>query len=125
MGLICGAYEAKQAFQPGGSSLHVCMTPHGPDLASFEAASRIDTQKPQRLPDSTMAFMFEVSHTPRVMLNALSSKHRELDYQTCWAGFQHAGGKRKADAVNNILALENGHKVQKQELKAETLASNG
>lgn len=32
MGNICGAYDAKgEGFGPGCSSLHSCMTPHGPD----------------------------------------------------------------------------------------------
>jgi homogentisate 1,2-dioxygenase len=32
MGNICGAYDAKGVgFGPGCSSLHSCMTPHGPD----------------------------------------------------------------------------------------------
>lgn len=40
MGLILGAYEAKEGgFLPGGASLHSMMTPHGPDVACFEKAS--------------------------------------------------------------------------------------
>jgi hypothetical protein len=44
-----------------GASLHVCMTPHGPDAATFEAASSRDTSRPERLPTDTLAFMFEAS----------------------------------------------------------------
>lgn len=29
-------YDAKQGFLPGGASLHNCMTPHGPDAATFD-----------------------------------------------------------------------------------------
>ena len=37
MGLIRGTYEAKEGgFVPGGSSLHSCMSAHGPDHAAFE-----------------------------------------------------------------------------------------
>ncbi|MGD8709119.1 MAG: homogentisate 1,2-dioxygenase, partial [Ectothiorhodospiraceae bacterium] len=40
MGLIHGVYDAKaEGFEPGGASLHNCMTPHGPDAETFEAAS--------------------------------------------------------------------------------------
>ena len=35
MGMIHGHYDAKAAgkggFEPGGASLHSCMSPHGPD----------------------------------------------------------------------------------------------
>ncbi|MDP9085009.1 MAG: homogentisate 1,2-dioxygenase [Pseudomonadota bacterium] len=59
MGLICGVYDAKsEGFVPGGSSLHNCMSGHGPDAATFEHASSIDTSLPLRIGDS-MAFMFE------------------------------------------------------------------
>ena len=41
MGLICGVYDAKSTgFVPGGSSLHNCMSGHGPDAATFEKAER-------------------------------------------------------------------------------------
>ena len=45
MGMVYGEYDAKAGgFVPGGSSLHVCMTPHGPDTATWEKAS--DDSKP-------------------------------------------------------------------------------
>lgn len=44
-----------------GASLHVCMTPHGPDTATFESGTTKDSHKPERLPADTLAFMFEVS----------------------------------------------------------------
>lgn len=54
MGLICGNYEAKEeGFLPGGASLHSMMTPHGPDLQCFEAASNAHL-KPTRVADGTM-----------------------------------------------------------------------
>ena len=59
MGLICGVYDAKSAgFVPGGSSLHNCMSGHGPDAATFDKASAADTSIPVHIGD-TMAFMFE------------------------------------------------------------------
>lgn len=59
MGLIKGSYEAKQeGFLPGGASLHSPCSPHGPDAATFEAASK-ETLLPKRVAEDTMAFMFE------------------------------------------------------------------
>ena len=59
MGLIHGAYDAKATgFVPGGSSLHNCMSGHGPDSAAFDTAMATDTTTPQKLTE-TMAFMFE------------------------------------------------------------------
>ncbi len=50
MGLIRGVYEAKQeGFVPGGGSLHSCMTPHGPDVDTFEK-STVAELKPVRIP---------------------------------------------------------------------------
>ncbi|XP_046463936.1 homogentisate 1,2-dioxygenase-like [Daphnia pulex] len=61
MGLIQGKYEAKEeGFQPGGATLHSIMTPHGPDAACFEGASKAEL-KPARVADGTQSFMFESS----------------------------------------------------------------
>ncbi|CAI9738626.1 homogentisate 1,2-dioxygenase-like isoform X2 [Octopus vulgaris] len=63
MGLIKGAYEAKESgFLPGGGSLHSMMTPHGPDAECFEKSSTMDL-KPIKIAEGTMAFMFESSLT--------------------------------------------------------------
>lgn len=48
MGLILGAYEAKEGgFLPGGASLHSIMTPHGPDDKCFKGATnaKLEPQK--------------------------------------------------------------------------------
>ena len=43
MGLIDGQYDAKSTgFRPGGSSLHNCMSGHGPDDATFEKAGNAE-----------------------------------------------------------------------------------
>ncbi|KAI0244016.1 hypothetical protein L0F63_003706 [Massospora cicadina] len=61
MGLIRGEYEAKaDGFNPGGASLHSTMTGHGPDATAFQKGSEGEL-KPVRLPENTMAFMFESS----------------------------------------------------------------
>jgi len=85
MGLIRGVYEAKQeGFVPGGGSLHSCMTPHGPDTATFEKASNPDNKLvPVKIPNDTLAFMFESSYmfniTPYAQENNI-----DKGYYTCW-----------------------------------------
>eukprot|EP00775_Hariotina_reticulata_P013327 gene13327-13456_t len=89
MGLIRGVYEAKQdGFLPGGASLHLCMTPHGPDTATFESAIAQDPQQPAHLGRTTLAFMFETSLTPRVTPAALGSPCIDRDYYKCWLGLK-------------------------------------
>lgn len=86
MGLITGTYDAKaEGFSPGGASLHNCMSGHGPDAATFETASRIDTGRPQQLTD-TMAFMFETRTVIRPTRFALESPELQKDYAQCWQG---------------------------------------
>ncbi|KAK2078603.1 hypothetical protein QBZ16_003443 [Prototheca wickerhamii] len=59
MGLIRGQYDAKaEGFAPGGSSLHSCMSAHGPDVTSHKAATA-GPEEPAHLPRDTLAFMFE------------------------------------------------------------------
>jgi homogentisate 1,2-dioxygenase len=89
MGLIDGGYEAKaDGFLPGGSSLHSCMTPHGPDTKSYEATiARGNEAGPQRIAD-TMAFMFESCLIPRVCTWALESPLMDHDYYQCWIGLK-------------------------------------
>lgn len=86
MGLIHGAYDAKAGgFLPGGSSLHNCMTGHGPDAATFERAARADTTQPEHIVD-TMAFMFETRCVIRPTRLALESPQLQRDYHECWLG---------------------------------------
>ena len=86
MGLIHGAYDAKaEGFVPGGSSLHNCMSGHGPDAATFDKASHADLSRPDVIAD-TMAFMFESRGIIRPAAQALSAAHRQPDYQACWQG---------------------------------------
>lgn len=83
MGLIYGQYDAKnEGFLPGGSSLHNCMVPHGPDEEVFSKASCAPL-KPEYL-DKTLAFMFESSGLYQATDFALSSEIRDLDYSQCW-----------------------------------------
>ncbi|ANB16904.1 homogentisate 1,2-dioxygenase [Dokdonella koreensis] len=88
MGLVHGAYDAKAGgFVPGGSSLHNCMSGHGPDAASFEKASAADTSKPDHVVD-TMAFMFETRAVIRPTRQALESPLLQRDYYACWQGLR-------------------------------------
>lgn len=86
MGLIHGAYDAKaDGFVPGGSSVHNCMSGHGPDAATFDKASSADTRQPHKVSD-TMAFMFETRNVLVPTAQALGSPQLQGDYQQCWAG---------------------------------------
>ena len=89
MGLICGVYDAKSSgFVPGGSSLHNCMSGHGPDTATFDKASAADTSVPVHITD-TMAFMFESRSVLKPTRNALQGTPRlQSDYLSHWLGLE-------------------------------------
>ena len=88
MGLIHGVYDAKAGgFEPGGASLHNCMTGHGPDAETFERALNADTTRPQRIGD-TMAFMFETRTIIRPTRRALELPQLQSDYAQCWRGLR-------------------------------------
>lgn len=83
MGLITGMHEAKAGgFVPGGGSLHNCMAGHGPDRATFEAASAA-ALAPVKL-ESTLAFMLESRYPLRLTEWALHGPHRQPAYHTSW-----------------------------------------
>ena len=85
MGLIHGVYDAKaEGFVPGGSSLHNCMSPHGPDAETFEKAANTEL-KPQ-YQSNTLAFMFESRYVFRVTEAALNADFRQRDYIDVWQG---------------------------------------
>jgi homogentisate 1,2-dioxygenase len=89
MGLICGVYDAKSAgFVPGGSSLHNCMSGHGPDAATFDKAAAADTSIPVRVAD-TMAFMFESRSALKPSPAALQgTPPLQADYLSHWLGLK-------------------------------------
>ena len=84
MGLIKGEYDGKEkgGFAPGGCSLHNCMSPHGPDSATFERATNAELM-PQKIED-TMAFMFESKYIMRTTKFAMDSKAYQKDYHDVW-----------------------------------------
>lgn len=68
------------------------MTPHGPDRATFEKASK-DELKPIKLRPDGLAFMFETCHTLSLSRWALDPDQEggqvlQGDYYTCWEGIQ-------------------------------------
>jgi homogentisate 1,2-dioxygenase len=87
LGLVRGVYDVRaEGFLPGGASLHNCMTPHGPDPATFERASTAELV-PHRLADS-LAFMFEMRLVIRPTAFALNTEALQRDYDQCWSGFE-------------------------------------
>ena len=87
MGLIFGAYDAKaEGFVPGGASLHNCMSGHGPDAATFDAACAAKLE-PKYLGE-TLAFMFESRFVFRPTRFAVESPILQRDYWRCWQGLR-------------------------------------
>jgi homogentisate 1,2-dioxygenase len=85
MGLIYGVYDAKaEGFEPGGGSLHNCMSAHGPDAQTFNAASNAKLEP--RFIGDTLAFMFESRYLIRPTRFALETPALQRDYYTCWQG---------------------------------------
>jgi homogentisate 1,2-dioxygenase len=89
MGLISGLYDAKNTgFVPGGSSMHNCMSGHGPDAATFEKAIAADTSVPLHITD-TMAFMFETRMVIKPTHGALlGTPPLQDDYMSHWLGLK-------------------------------------
>jgi homogentisate 1,2-dioxygenase len=85
MGNITGIYDAKGAgFAPGCSSLHSCMTPHGPDAESYEGFVKSE-QKPFKISEENYAFMFESGYlmkTTKWAMNGFLTV--DEDYHKCW-----------------------------------------
>lgn len=86
MGLIEGVYDAKEGggFEPGGASLHNCMSGHGPDAETYAKMTKADLQ-PVKLTD-TLAFMFETGLVARPTAFAMSCAELQNDYWECWQG---------------------------------------
>ena len=87
MGLIYGQYIGKaEGFVPGSSSLHNCMSGHGPDAEAFERGATAEL-KPEYL-GNTMAFLFETRLQIRLTQFALETDLVEHDYYTHWQGIK-------------------------------------
>ena len=95
MGLVGGTYDAKSAgkdgFCPGGASLHVASTPHGPDSAAYAAAIAADTSVPKKF-DGGLAFMFETSAMLQLTPDAADPANGTVQpkYAACWEGLPRA-----------------------------------
>jgi homogentisate 1,2-dioxygenase len=93
MGLIGGSYDAKaggdDGFAPGGASLHVASTPHGPDAETYDKALAADTKQPKRF-DGGLAFMFETSALLTLTPHAATSSAVQPKYAECWQGLPRA-----------------------------------
>jgi homogentisate 1,2-dioxygenase len=87
MGLIHGFYDAKEkGFEPGGASLHNCMTSHGPEADVFDKASTMEL-KPHLYAD-TLAFMFESRYPIQPTKFAMECAQLQQDYMDCWKGIE-------------------------------------
>jgi homogentisate 1,2-dioxygenase len=87
MGLIEGAYDAKgEGFSPGCSSLHNCMSAHGPDAQAVQQASAAALVPHKQ--SGTLAFMLESSLVFQPSVFALHGGLRQSDYLACWQSLQ-------------------------------------
>lgn len=87
MGLIQGQYDAKsEGFVPGGSSLHNCMSAHGPDAQTYEQA--ITKPSTPEYYGQTLAFMFESRDCWNLSEFALTSDLKQKNYLSCWASLR-------------------------------------
>lgn len=87
MGLIEGAYDAKQGgFLPGGLSVHNAFVPHGPDAETYQHASTVDLV-PERM-EPTLAVMFETRFAWDLTEWAINTTGRQPDYADCWDGLE-------------------------------------
>jgi homogentisate 1,2-dioxygenase len=102
MGMVWGKYDAKVGFQPGGASLHSCMTPHGPDTDTFVHASNA-ALAPVNF-QAGMAFMFETSLMLRLTPHALAAPHRDVGYQKCWQTLPRVFDPAKRDQSDVVYA---------------------
>ena len=85
MGLIQGVYDAKaEGFVAGGASLHNCMSPHGPDAATFKKATSADLQPEYQ--GNTLAFMIETQLILQPTQQALSAATFDKNYMSVWQG---------------------------------------
>ncbi|MGW8381082.1 homogentisate 1,2-dioxygenase [Streptomyces sp. ODS28] len=92
MGLIEGAYDAKaEGFLPGGGSLHNMMSAHGPDRATFDAASAAELV-PQKVDDG-LAFMFETRWPVLLTGQAAGTDLLQHDYDAVWQGLERHFGQ--------------------------------
>ena len=87
MGLIEGNYDAKgEGFSPGCSSLHNCMSAHGPDARAVSMATEASLVPQKQC--GTLAFMLESSLVYQPSDFALHGGLLQSDYLACWEGLQ-------------------------------------
>jgi len=84
MGNISGTYDAKEAgFSPCASSLHSCMSGHGPEPDVYNKASNAEL-KPFKTAEDSLAFMFETCYMLKMTDYAMNEAGLDKDYQKCW-----------------------------------------
>jgi homogentisate 1,2-dioxygenase len=64
------------------------MNGHGPDKTSYERAVAAEL-RPEKISD-TLAFMFESRNVIAPTRFAMETPALQLDYDTCWSGFEKA-----------------------------------
>ncbi|KAF4657229.1 hypothetical protein FOZ61_006405 [Perkinsus olseni] len=109
MGLLYGGYDAKQGFEPGCSSIHNKLSPHGPDRATAVGSS--NDGQPERY-HGTLAFMWESDEAWIPTEQALGVL-KDDTYIDCWVGdggdeqWERWGGLEVA--IEAPFAADEGH----------------
>lgn len=89
MGNVYGRYEARpDSFLPGGASLHSCMAGHGPDSQTFDRATNVPLPAAHRMPDDSLAFMFETTYMMRLTAYSSGVHGPDSQYWRCWEGLK-------------------------------------
>jgi len=88
MGILKGKYEAKRNVKVGACTLHSMMTPHGPSAETYEKG--VETlNKPERVADGDLAFMFETSLGLGITeWGEVTCNKLDPDYYKCWDGLK-------------------------------------
>jgi len=104
MGMVWGKYDAKVGFQPGGASLHSCMSAHGPDADTFLKASNAEL-KPEYF-GAGLAFMFETTLQLKLTPWALAAPHRDAEYRKCWQQLPRVFDPHRRDVSSLVIKLK-------------------
>lgn len=117
MGNIMGQYDAKpEGFVPGSGSLHSCMTGHGPDAATYDKSSRVETaaQGPIRMSKNDLAFMFESTYVFKLTKWANAPENLQTQYYECWTPLKREFDPAARPAPTDAQVMSDSAKAGQQ-----------
>ncbi len=91
LAIVSGRHDSKaHGFKAGGASLHNHWSPHGPDLATWEAG-RTAPDEPRKIADS-LVFMIETRRPLQLTTLAATAANLQRDYAASWQGLPRGYG---------------------------------